>query len=138
MCREAPRGVFHDKSFRKKAMHPSDNYLSMSNAHSAMMLTLVIASMIYPAKAQAVTCDSSSPQCCWVVRIWQLMGKTTSVSITNATACCYALGSTTQTLGIPGVTCTSDGTVTKIYWSSKVLTGSIPPEIGNLMNLTNL
>jgi hypothetical protein len=63
------------------------------------------------------------------------MGKSTSVSSTNSKACCYYLGSTTQTSGIPGVTCTSDGTVTNIYWYNKGLTGSIPAEIGNLTNL---
>jgi hypothetical protein len=108
--------------------------LEMLNA-SFMMLFLLILAMISPAKAQAVTCDSSSPQCCWVRRIWELMGKTTSVSSTSATACCYTLGSTFQTSGIPGVTCNSDGTVTKINWYNKGLTGSIPPEIGNLVNL---
>jgi hypothetical protein len=63
------------------------------------------------------------------------MGKSTTVDHTSATACCYTLGSTTQTSGIPGVTCTSTGTVTKIKWNFKGLTGSIPPEIGNLTNL---
>jgi hypothetical protein len=63
------------------------------------------------------------------------MGKTTSVSSTSATACCYTLGSTTQTSGIPGVTCTSDGTVTFIDWTNRGLTGSIPSEIGNLTSL---
>ena len=103
-----------------------------------MMLTLVIASMISPAEAQAVTCTTSSPQCCWVVRIWTLMGKTTLVDHTNATACCKTLGSTTQTSGITGVTCTSTGQVTKISWPFAGLSGSIPPEIGNLVNLEGL
>jgi hypothetical protein len=67
-----------------------------------------------------------------------MTGQSPLADPTSATACCYTLGSTTQTSGILGVTCTSDGTVTKIYWSSKSLTGSIPPEIGNLVNLTNL
>ena len=83
--------------------------------------------MISPAQAQADSCDSSSPQCCWVVRIWQLMGKTTTVDHTSATACC----------SMSGVTCTGS-IVTKIQWDNQnpKLTGSIPPEIGNLVNLT--
>jgi hypothetical protein len=66
------------------------------------------------------------------------MGKTTLVDHTNATACCKTLGSTTQTSGITGVTCTSTGQVTKISWPFAGLSGSIPPEIGNLVNLEGL
>jgi hypothetical protein len=113
--------------------------LKMINSSFSMMLSLVMLVMISPAQAQAVSCDSSSPQCCWVVRIWELMGKTTSVSSTSSTACCSKLGTTTQTSGITGVTCTSTGgTVTKIDWNSQSLQSSIPPDIGNLVNLTYL
>ena len=86
-------------------------------------------------------CTSSSPECCWVIRSWQKMGKITSASSTNATACCNTLVSstgtkTTQTFGIPGVTCNSTGLVTHINWHSyHRLTGSIPPELWNLTNL---
>jgi hypothetical protein len=70
------------------------------------------------------------------------MGKTTpSVDPTSSTACCYYLGSTTQTSGIPGVNCTTMGTmttVTEINWGNRSLTGSLPSEIGNLVNLKNL
>ena len=107
-------------------LHSADS-ASTVNAHYAMMLTLAIASMISPAKAQAVTCDSSSPQCCWVVRIWQLMGKSTSVSSTSSTACC----------SMSGLTC-SGSIVYSIDWELQSLSGSIPPEIGNLVNLETL
>ena len=63
------------------------------------------------------------------------MGKTPSVDPTSATACCHYLGLTKQTSGMAGVTCTAGGTVTRIDWTSKGLTGSIPPEIGNLTSL---
>jgi hypothetical protein len=70
------------------------------------------------------------------------MGKTTpSVDPTSSTGCCSYLGSTTQSSGIPGVTCSSTGTVTtvtKIEWNSQSLTGPIPFEIGNLANLTRM
>jgi hypothetical protein len=70
------------------------------------------------------------------------MGKTTpSVDPTSSTGCCSYLGSTTQSSGIPGVTCSSTGTVTtvtKIEWNSQSLTGSIPLEIGKLVNLQEL
>jgi hypothetical protein len=82
-----------------------------------------------------VTCKSD---CCRVIYIWQEMGQNTTVDPTSATACCYYLGSTTQSSGIPGVTCTSDGTVTQIHWLRKRLTGTIPAEIGNLRNLESL
>jgi len=88
--------------------------------------------------AAATTCTSSSHECCWVKRTWQLMGKTTSVSSTNATACCYVLGSTTQISGIPGVRCTSTGIVTEIRWYYQSLQGQIPPELSNLVNLAKL
>jgi hypothetical protein len=113
--------------------------ISMIKSPFAMMLTLAIVSMISPAEA-AVTCTSSSPQCCWVRRIWELLGRTTSVSSTSSTACCSYLGSTTQTSAIPGVNCTSDGTVIQIVWTNRSpkLSGPLPPEIGNLVNLTHL
>jgi hypothetical protein len=125
---------------KKKAMPLSDNSLSIIKARSAMMLSLMFASLISPAEAQTVpaTCGPTSPQCCTVVRIRQLIGKATTVSSTNATACCYTLGTKTQSSGIWGVNCTSDGTVTQIVWWRTLLTGSIPPEIGNLVNLTLL
>jgi hypothetical protein len=78
---------------------------------------------------------SSSPECSYVVESWQEMGKTTSVPATNATACCYYLGSTTQTSGIPGVNCTSTGIVIEIQWGALSLQGSIPAELGYLRNL---
>ena len=70
------------------------------------------------------TCTSTSPQCCWVVRIWKLMGKTTNVSPTSSTACC----------SMTGVTCDNTNKVRKIVWGFKGLSGSIPAEIGNLIN----
>jgi hypothetical protein len=71
-----------------------------------------------------------------IVDLWKnYWNKTTTVDGNELTACCYYLGSTTQTSGIPGVTCTSDGKVTRIEWSYQFPTGSIPPEIGNLKNL---
>jgi hypothetical protein len=116
---------------------PLSAILEMLNA-SFMMLFLLILAMISPAKGETVTCDSSSPQCCTLTYIWREMGKFTAVDPTNATACCRILGSTTQTSGIPGVTCTSAGTVTQINWQKKGLKGSIPDEIGNLVDLTQL
>ena len=83
----------------------------------------------------ATTCTSASPECCWVVENWKKMGKTTSVDPTSATACCNYLGLTTQTSGIPGVTCTSTGIVTEINWASQSLKDSIPSSLTNLKNL---
>ena len=105
------------------------------NAPSVIAMTLAI--LISPADAQT-TCTSTSPQCCWVKRSWELMGKTTSVSSTSATACCYYVGSTTQTSGIPGIYCTSDGIVTEIEWYGQSLRNSIPSSIGKLVNLQSL
>ena len=112
--------------------------ISKKNVPSIIAMTLAI--LISPADAQtsSTACISTSPQCCWVIRSWELMGKTTSVSSTNATACCNDLGSTTQTTGISGVTCTSTGIVTKINWGFESLQGSIPFELSKLVNLQTL
>jgi hypothetical protein len=83
-----------------------------------------------------VTCNAESPECCWVKRSLQQMGRTSAVSATSATACCRYLGSNTQASGIPGVYCTSTGKVTVINWTSKGLKGAIP--FGSLVNLPNL
>jgi hypothetical protein len=122
----------------KLKMLLSADFTPVANVRSAMMLSLTIASLISPAEA-AVSCTTSSPQCCWVRRIWELMGKTTSVSITSSTACCYYIGSPTPiTSGIPGVNCTSAGTVWLIDWNSKTLINNIPTDIGKLVNLSYL
>ena len=91
------------------------------------ILTLTLAAFILGVESQ-MTCDSTSPQCCWVVRSWQLMGQTTDVSSTSATACC----------SMTGVTCDSTSKVTAIEWSGKGLSGSIPAEIGSLEKLQKL
>jgi hypothetical protein len=92
-----------------------------------IMIFLLVIVMISPAKAQTKTCDSSSPQCCWVVRIWQLMGKRTSVLSTSSTGCCF----------MSGVTCSGSKVIT-IDWNNRNLTGSIPSDIENLVNLDGL
>jgi hypothetical protein len=112
---------------------------SMHYSKTSSIIILLCLFGISAAEAQAVvTCDSSSPQCCWVVRIWQEMGKTTTVSATSATECCNKLDSENTGSGISGVYCSLDGSVTEIRWSSQSLSGSIPPEIGNLKNLQSL
>jgi hypothetical protein len=131
----------------------SVDFAQVVNAPSALMLTLMIASMIsgvtsvnvmstaigVKVESTAITSDvTCTSDCCRVIYIWQKMGQKTTVDPTNSTACCYYLGSTNQTSGIPGVNCTSKGTVTKIDWSNKGLTGPIPPEIGNLVNIEEL
>jgi len=115
----------------------SDRSLSMLKPSTLMTLAMALACVISPVEA-AVSCSSTSPQCCWVVRIWQLMGQTTSVSSTSSTACCYYIGSKTKTSGIPGVSCTSTGNVTELNWWMTGLSGPIPADIGNLVNLNYL
>ena len=79
-----------------------------------------------------------SGDCAIVVDLWKHWGKTTTVDRTHPTACCYTLGKADQPSGIEGVTCTSDGKVTKIKWPFKKLSGPIPDSIGNLKNLQTL
>jgi hypothetical protein len=132
MCREAPRGgiVFQKKN--KQKMLLSVDFAQVANAPSALMLTLMIASMISgvtaPKTKKDETSDTCTSDCCRVIYIWKKMGKSISVDPTSATACCYYLVSisqnffTTQTSGIWGVTCTSDGTVFRINWDTLTVT----------------
>ena len=89
-------------------------------------------------------CTSTSPECCWAISSWQKIGRITGAPSTNATACCNALVSsngtkTTQTYGIPGVTCTSTGIVTEIdWWGQGRLGKNFPAELSNLVNLQAL
>ena len=57
------------------------------------------------------------------------MGKTTEVSSTDPQECCKLMN---------GVKCSGSSVITEIDWSSKDLSGPIPPEIGNLTNLVKL
>jgi hypothetical protein len=61
--------------------------------------------MMTPDEVQTVpaTCGPSSPECCWVVRLWQQWGKTTSVDPQDSSSCCESKSS-----GIQGVLCKSD------------------------------
>ena len=96
-----------------------------SSLKNCKILALALSALIVGVDSQA-TCDSTSPACCWVVRSWQLMGQTTDVSSTSATACC----------SMAGEYC--DFTITGIDWRSEDLSGSIPASIGNLKSLTFL
>jgi hypothetical protein len=76
-------------------------------------------------------------QCCVVAKIWQKMANKL-ITGTTATSCCSILGSATQSAGIPGVNCSSEGNVRQIKWNDKYLSGEIPAEIGNLVDLERL
>ena len=98
----------------------------LSIALKNSILKLTISALIAGVESQA-TCTSTSPDCCWVIRSWQWMEKSTNVSPNSSTACC----------SMEGVDC-SGHFVTKIDWKDKGLVGSIPREIGNLKNLREL
>ena len=91
------------------------------------ILALTLSAFILGVESQA-TCTSTSPECCWVVRSWQLMGKSTTVSPTSATACC----------SMTGVDCDSTNKVTMLMWNVTGLKNSIPSDIGKLTSLTRL
>ena len=103
----------------------------ISSSLKGSLLALALSALIVGVEAQA-TCTASSPQCCWVVRSWQLMGQTVPTGISlNDNSCC--------TKPMNGVYCDSTKTkVAMIAWSDKNLTGSIPASIGNLESLTVL
>ena len=83
------------------------------------------------ARTVPVTCTSTSADCCWVIKNWLLMGKTTTVSHTKAHTNATACGSMT------GVTFSGSSAI-KIDWNGKSLTGSIPTSFGNLNDLQEL
>ena len=88
-------------------------------------------------RCRPTPCDSTSPQCCFVVKAWNHM-KYSDLSFNPAepNACCSPRKS-----GILGVTCTTvEGvtTVTKIDWSGKQLNGSIHESLGSLVYLQEL
>ena len=100
----------------------------ISSTFKKASYVLALSAWITSTDAQVANCTSTSRQCCWVVRIWQLMGQTTNVSSTSTEKCCTGIG---------GVVCSSSR-VTQLNWAAKNLRGAIPSDIGNLINLTKL
>ena len=96
----------------------------ISSTFKKAFLSFALLSLISSTGAQVASCDISSPDCCWVVRIWQMMGQRTTVSSTHPTACC----------SMSGVVC-SESSVIKIQWRNKNITGPIPEDIGKFKNL---
>ncbi len=94
------------------------------------ILALTLTALIAGVESQA-NCTSTSPECCWVVRSLQLMGKTIPTGISSTdNSCC--------TVPMTGVTCDSSNKVKQIYWGYKGLSGSIPRSMGKLTSLTHL
>ena len=69
--------------------------------------------------------EEISAQCDWVRIIYEKMGGDVNSIPEN---CCQ----------MDGVECSQDGHITGINWNQQGLTGSIPQEIGNLVNLKKL
>ena len=107
-------------------------------AINMVLLLSILAISCTQAQTSSTICFPTSPQCCWVKRSWELMGKRSSVNANSATACCN--------FGIPGVKgvkCTSTGIVTEIKWGDFGLKPNsagipIPAELGKLTNLQSL
>ena len=95
------------------------------------ILALTIAAFILGVESQISTCTSTSPECCRVVRSWQLMGKTVPAGISSTdNSCC--------TVPMAGVTCDSTSNVIQLAWASQGLSGSIPRSMGKLTSLSRL
>ena len=104
------------------------NKMISTESNSNVKLLIALTALVSSAQAQAITCTTSSPQCCWVWRVRELMKlSTTGASATSTTSCC----------SLSGITC-SGALVTRFNVASKGITGSIPKEIGNLKNLKRL
>lgn len=79
---------------------------------------------------EPVSCTSTSSQCCWALRVRQLMGLSIKGSTpTSATGCCVSA---------LGVTCTGTSVTRLVITGSSGATGSIPDDIGRLVDLTTL
>jgi len=84
-----------------------------------------------------VNCDANSPECCWVTRSWQLMGKNILSDFSKDKACCSSIGDTYRP-GLSGVQCDSTGKVIEINWRSIGLKDHIPAALGELKNLVQM
>lgn len=84
-----------------------------------------------------VNCNANSPECCWVTRSWQLMGKNILSDFSKDKACCSSIGDTYKP-GLSGVQCDSTGKVIEINWRSIGLKGHIPAALGELKNLVQM
>ena len=90
-----------------------------------------------PAAQAPVNCNANSPDCCWVTRIFQMMGKTINGSAFSAhKACCKSNG----VGGLPGVYCDlgGEGKVLSIQWWHQDLKGHIPSALGKVKSLQRL
>ena len=86
----------------------------------ANKITLFFGLIFLRAVAAAGDCET-------VVSLWTSFGKTTTVDPNDPTACC----------SMEGVICDGEK-VTYIDWTFQSLSGSIPTDIGNLVNLEYL
>jgi hypothetical protein len=77
--------------------------------------------------ANACSDEAKDSQCCLVAQIYNQLSPI-EVYVESPTSCCNK----------GGVSCNEDGKVTKIDWGGQSLTGSLPSEIGNLVNLQEL
>lgn len=84
-----------------------------------------------------VNCNANSPECCWVTRSWQLMGKNILSDFSKDKACCSSIGDTYKP-GLSGVQCDSTGKVIEINWRSIGLKDHIPAALGELKNLVQM
>ena len=96
-------------------------------------LWVLTASAIIVGVESQVTCDSSSADCCWVVRSWQLLEGETESGVDPM----IHINSTVGNCGLVRVS--SEGSsVIEIDWFLRALDGPIPTELGNLKSLRRL
>lgn len=99
----------------------------MSGMNTFTLFTLAVSAWI--TTVEAITCDSTSPECCWAWRIREQMKlDITGFSTTNATSCCSAAY---------GITCNGN-TVTSFNVAGKGISGTITTDFKYLKNLESL
>ena len=94
--------------------------------HLISLVTLTLAFTAPIQKRQEAT-TPIPPECPFVINAWNQM-KNPTPALADGSNCC----------NIKGVFCVLNVGVTKILWHNQGLSGEIPPELGNLVNLKEL
>ena len=95
------------------------------------ILALTLSASITGVDSQPSKSSPPKPDCYFVVRSWQLLGRTVPSNVSSTdNGCC--------TVPMTGVTCDPSNRVTDIVWPDENLQGSIPSEIFKLTDLRTL
>lgn len=103
------------------------HYIEMSIPKKVIIVVYALSALFSRTDAQTISCNSRSPNCCWVWRIREIMKLSLAEYSTIDTSCC----------SVSGLQCVGD-IVTKFEATYQNISGSIPTEFQYLTNLTNM